>query len=116
MKKFFQALKSLFWEGNLKWLMFWGWFVFLFMFMLTGLALEGVVYLGIGTIHATELPMAPLYVPMVASLLATFACMCTVSLHEASTTSKGFSFKNLLAGRPPGLLFCIGMVCWRGFI
>lgn len=116
MKRFLQCLKSLFWEGNLKWMMFWGWFVFLLMFMLTGLAVEGITYLHLGEIWATTLPIAPLYIPIVASLLCVFACMCTVSLHESQTTDKGFSFKNLLAGLTPGLLFSIVLVLWRGFI
>lgn len=120
MKKFFKkvgsTLKWLFWEGNLKSLLFWGWFVYLFMFILNGLAVDGIVALHLGEIYGTTLPVAPAYIPMVAATVGTLFCMISISLHEALTSEKGFSFRNLLAGLTPGLIFDLVIIIWRGFI
>lgn len=115
-KKMLSTIKWLFWEGNLKTLMFWGAFTYLVMFFVSGLAVDGIVYLGLGEIWATTLPCAPLYIPIVTSLAGVLLCMVSVSLHEALTSDKGFTFRNLLAGITPGLVLSIVMLIWRGFI
>ena len=116
LKKVLSTIKWLIWEGNLKTLMFWGCFVFVVLFFMNALAVEGIVQLDIGEIWGTHLPCAPLYVPMVSTFFGVLMCMVSISLHEALTSDKGFCFRNLLAGTLPCIVFCIVMLCWRGFL